>query len=93
MLMVKQLNMVTTLRMVLGIVGGIVLPLVMLQETVLTAEAGFQPLFGSACPTGACMDAADCAPAVSILAQTPNAVGDSGGQKGGINDGNNGGPW
>ena len=45
MLMVKQLNMVTTLRMVLGIVGGIVLPLVMLQETVLTAEAGFQPLF------------------------------------------------
>jgi hypothetical protein len=39
--------------------------------------AGFQPLFGSACPTGVCMDADDCAPAVSILAQTPNAVGNN----------------
>ena len=44
-LLTGELGMVTLLRFFFGIVGGIVLPLVLVNQATLAGEIGFHPLF------------------------------------------------
>ncbi len=45
LLLTGELSMPTLARFFFGVVGGIVLPLILLGERVLAPEAGYQPLF------------------------------------------------